>query len=66
MSYWRSKASFPRRTWPGAHWVTVEHWHVLRLREFEEELKRAHAPIYNKLPKRTKTVLALPEKERNK
>lgn len=49
-----------------AHWVTIERWDVLRAREFEEELRRAHALIFDKLPKRTKTVLALPEKERNK
>ena len=35
-------------------------------REVEDELARAHALIYEKLPKRTKTLLALPEKERAK
>jgi predicted DNA-binding protein (MmcQ/YjbR family) len=49
-----------------AHWVTLERWDVLRPREIEDELQRAHALIYEKLPKRTKTVLALPEKERAK
>jgi predicted DNA-binding protein (MmcQ/YjbR family) len=49
-----------------AHWVAVERWDALRAREFEEELGRAHALIYEKLPKRTKAVLALPEKERAK
>ena len=39
---------------------------MLRPREIEEELKRAHALIYEKLPKRTKAVLAMPEKERAK
>jgi predicted DNA-binding protein (MmcQ/YjbR family) len=47
-----------------AHWVTLERWDALRPREIEDELRRAHALIYEKLPKRTKTVLALPEKER--
>ncbi|MGB7548216.1 MAG: MmcQ/YjbR family DNA-binding protein [Terracidiphilus sp.] len=46
-----------------AFWVTVERWDVLRAKEYEDELRRAHALIYEKLPKRTKTVLALPEKE---
>jgi hypothetical protein len=46
--------------------VTVERWDVLRPREIEDELRRAHALIYEKLPKRTKAVLALPEKERAK
>jgi len=46
--------------------VAVERWDTLRPREIEEELRRAHALIYEKLPKRTKDVLALPEKERTK
>jgi predicted DNA-binding protein (MmcQ/YjbR family) len=45
------------------HWVTLERWDVLRPREIEEELRLAHGLIYEKLPKRTKTVLAMPEKE---
>jgi predicted DNA-binding protein (MmcQ/YjbR family) len=49
-----------------AGWVTVERWGVLRLREYEDELRRAHALIYERLPKRTKIVLAMPEKERAK
>jgi predicted DNA-binding protein (MmcQ/YjbR family) len=47
-----------------AFWVAVERWDTLRPREVEEELRRAHALIYEKLPKRTKAVLAMPEKER--
>jgi predicted DNA-binding protein (MmcQ/YjbR family) len=49
-----------------AHWVTLERWDALRPREIEDELHRAHALIYEKLPKRTKTILAMPEKERGK
>jgi predicted DNA-binding protein (MmcQ/YjbR family) len=49
-----------------AGWVTLERWDALRPREIEEELSRAHALIFQKLPKRTKTVLAMPEKERKK
>lgn len=47
-------------------WVTMERWDVLRPRQVEEELKRAYELIYAKLPKRTRTVLAMPEKERNR
>mgnify|MGYP001546706588 CR=1 FL=1 len=47
-----------------ALWVTVERWDVLRPKEIAEELSRAHALIWEKLPKRTKTLFALPEKER--
>ncbi len=49
-----------------AHWVTIERWDVLRPRQIEDELRRAHALIYEKLPKRTKTMLDLPPKERAK
>ncbi|MGO8756769.1 MAG: MmcQ/YjbR family DNA-binding protein [Terracidiphilus sp.] len=49
-----------------AYWVAVERWDALRPREIEEELKRAHALIYDKLPARTKAALNLPEKERGK
>ena len=44
----------------------MERWNALRPREVEEELRRAHALIYEKLPKRTKAMLALPDKERAK
>jgi len=49
-----------------AYWVALERWDALRPREIEEELRRAHALIYEKLPTRTKALLALPEKERAK
>jgi predicted DNA-binding protein (MmcQ/YjbR family) len=49
-----------------AYWVAVERWDVLRPREIEDELRRAYTLICEKLPKKTKTVLALPEKERVK
>jgi predicted DNA-binding protein (MmcQ/YjbR family) len=45
-------------------WVTLERWDVLRPRQIHDELARAHALIYEKLPPRTKTILALPEKDR--
>jgi predicted DNA-binding protein (MmcQ/YjbR family) len=47
-----------------AWWVALERWDALRARKIEEELTRAHALIYEKLPRRAKAVLALPEKER--
>lgn len=49
-----------------AHWVTIERWDVLRPREIEDELRRAHALTYEKLPPRTKAVLAMPAGERAK
>jgi predicted DNA-binding protein (MmcQ/YjbR family) len=49
-----------------AYWVTMDRWDSLRPGEVEDELRRAHDLIYEKLPKRTRAVLALPEKERAK
>jgi len=48
------------------HWVTVERWDVLRPRQIEDELQRAHGLIFEKLPTRTKAKLALPKKQRTK
>ena len=49
-----------------AYWVTLERWDALRPREIEEELRRAHALIFERLPARTKAIVALPEKEQKK
>jgi len=49
-----------------AHWVTLERWDALRPRQIEDELRRANALIYEKLPRRSKAVLAMPEKEQAK
>ena len=49
-----------------AYWVTLERWSALRPREIEDELRRAHALILEKLPPKTKAILAMPEKDRAK
>jgi predicted DNA-binding protein (MmcQ/YjbR family) len=49
-----------------AYWVTLERWDALRPREIEELLAAAHGLIYEKLPKKTKTILAMPDAERKK
>ena len=46
-----------------AYWVAVERWDVLRPREIEDELRRAHTLIFAKLPKRTQALLTMPPKE---
>lgn len=47
-----------------AFWVTLQGWGVMRPREIEEELRRARALIFEKLPRRTRELLEMPEKER--
>ena len=49
-----------------AFWVALERWDVLRPRQIEDELRRAHELIFAKLPVRTRALLALPEKGRFK
>jgi predicted DNA-binding protein (MmcQ/YjbR family) len=51
---------FPAPYLARAHWVALQHWGVLRSRELEEQFKLAHSLIYNKLPKKTRDVLAMP------
>jgi predicted DNA-binding protein (MmcQ/YjbR family) len=43
-----------------AHWVAIQHWRVFSGTELEELLKSGHALVYNKLPRKTRDVLALP------
>ena len=46
------------------YWVAVERWSLLRNVEWERELGAAHAITLAKMPKRTRDVLALPERAR--
>ncbi len=48
-----------------AHWVALERWDVLRPRQIEEELRRAHDLIFARLPKRTQSLLAMPLNEQD-
>jgi predicted DNA-binding protein (MmcQ/YjbR family) len=47
-------------------WVAVERWNVFRTPEWEQELSAAYAITFNKLPPRTRTVLALPAAQRKR
>jgi len=51
---------FPAPYLARAHWVALRHWGALRSSELEEHLKHGHAVIYDKLPKGTRDVLAMP------
>jgi predicted DNA-binding protein (MmcQ/YjbR family) len=46
-----------------AHWVCVEHWNALDWPEWKQHLVCAREIVYEKLPPKTKAVLALPPKE---
>ena len=44
-------------------WVALEHWDALPSRELEVLLRQAHARVYARLPKGTRSVLELPPAE---
>lgn len=48
------------------HWVALERWDVLRTAELQELLSRARERVYDKLPQRTKDVLAIAPQARKK
>ena len=41
-------------------WVAVERWDVFRTPQWEQELRAAHTITFNKLPPKTRAVLAMP------
>ncbi len=47
-------------------WVAVERWDVFREAEWEAELRAAHAVTLNKLPLKTRTILASPKAEQKR
>lgn len=48
------------------YWVALERWDALRRQELLELLSRARDLVYEKLPKRTKDILAMPPTARKK
>src|SRR6201992_1074392 len=51
---------FPAPYLARAHWVAIEHWAVFRGSEREERLEHGRCLIHDKLPKKTRDVLAMP------
>ncbi len=48
------------------YWVALRNWRGLRETELKDLLAAAHAGVLGKLPKRTRAVLAMSVRERNK
>ena len=57
---------FPAPYLARAHWVAVRNWGVFRGSEFEELVGFAHRLIHDKLPKKTREVLAMPPSAQRK
>ena len=57
---------FPAPYLARAHWVAIQDWGVLHSRELEDLLELGRQLIYNKLPKRTRNVLAMPPSAQRK
>jgi predicted DNA-binding protein (MmcQ/YjbR family) len=61
-----TEGAFPAPYLARAHWVALRHWRVFRTTELEQLLEHGHRLIYNKLPKRTREVLAMPPSAQRK
>ena len=57
---------FPAPYLARAHWVALKHWGVFRSSELEELLEHGRCLTYDKLPKRTRDVLAMPPSAQRK
>jgi predicted DNA-binding protein (MmcQ/YjbR family) len=57
---------FPAPYLARAHWVALERWNTLPAAELKELLCTARALVYEKLPARTRGVLAMPAGEKKK
>jgi predicted DNA-binding protein (MmcQ/YjbR family) len=57
---------FPAPYFARAHWVAVERWNTLPASELKELLRHARELVCEKLPARTKAVLAMAPAERKK
>lgn len=49
-----------------AHWIALEYFNVLRKPALEDLLRTAGTLVYDKLPKHTKDILALPATQRKR
>jgi predicted DNA-binding protein (MmcQ/YjbR family) len=57
---------FPAPYLARAYWVSIEHWDAISGKDMEDLLRAAHELIYQKLPQRTRDVLALPAQQYRK
>jgi len=57
---------FPAPYLARAHWVAVERWNTLPAGELKELLRAARGLVYEKLPAKTKAVLAMTPGEKKK
>ena len=57
---------FPAPYLARAHWVAIRDWGVFRSSELEDLLEHGRRLIYDKLPKITKDVLAMPPSAQRK
>ena len=57
---------FPAPYLARAGWVAAQRWNALRGREWEEEFDAARMLVFGKLPSRTRAMLAMPAKERER
>jgi len=57
---------FPAPFLARLHWVALKHWGVFRSSELEDLLEHGRRLIYDKLPRKTREVLAMPPSAQRK
>jgi len=57
---------FPAPYLARAHWIAVERWNTLPASELKELLRAARGLVYEKLPARTRDVLAMTQAEKKR
>lgn len=60
------EGAFPAPYLARAFWIAIKSYDVFSTQELKEYLRNAHYVVHEKLPKRTKNVLAMPAAERKK
>jgi predicted DNA-binding protein (MmcQ/YjbR family) len=60
------EGAFPAPYFARIHWIAIERYDVFSANELKQHLRNAHSIVYDKMPKRTKDVLAMPAAERKK
>ncbi len=61
-----TEGAFPAPYLARAHWIAIRDWAVFPSSELKDLLEHGHRLVYDKLPKRTKDVLAMPPSAQRK
>ncbi|HTV04511.1 MAG TPA: MmcQ/YjbR family DNA-binding protein [Acidobacteriaceae bacterium] len=61
-----TEGAFPAPYLARAYWIAIDSYSVFTTTELEDHLRHARQLVFDKLPKRTRNILAFPAPERKK